>query len=348
MYQLKINNVILVLLLALQIISCQEKKLLTPIYNVEISHPENKYDVTPIFDKITTIEGNDAHLPFGSTSGNWGDSGSMFSKQAGTPSGVDIIYFSRYEDVFYHLKVDLPKEQIKEMVRRAYLNDENDGCDELQEFVYTDQEYCDGYYDLGDLVFGFAPKGMVVVWLRFGYIQKEIGRFQAEVIKDDTKYADKLFAKLSVTRQEMKERRLIPDASPQLWDNYRKRYSWAPFIHSENKGFRLFNIQTEYYNGERNILLRPRVQNPKIEELAIPKMIQFLWETGKGESFEGRAFFNWEKTNEAFKQAGKNFKLEFKIAPDNDSFEIVLNGQKFKADSLRLYKSERKFKESYK
>ncbi len=331
-----------------QLINCQEKKTLMPIYNVEISHPENRYLIEPVLDKIITLEGKDAHLPYGSSSGNWGDSGKMFTKQSGTPIGVDIVYYSGYEDTFYNLKIDFPKDQMKEMVRRAYLNDENDDCEDLQEFVYTDQEYCDGYNDLGDLVFGFAPKGMVVVWLRFGYIQKEIGRFQAEVIKDDKKYEEKLFASWSMNRQEVKARDFDPDASPQLWDNYRKRYSWAPFIHSENKGFRLFNIQTEYYNGERNILLRPRVQNPKFEELAIPKMIQFLWETGKGESFEGRAFFNWEKTNEAFTKAGKDFKLEFKIAPDNDSFEIVLNGQKFKADSLRLYKSERKFKESYK
>lgn len=331
-----------------QLISCQEKKSLMPIYNVEISHPDNQYDVTPIFDKITTIEGKEAHLPFGSTSGNWGDSGKMFTKQAGTPIGVDIIYFSRYENIFYHLKVDFPKDQMKEMVRRAYLNDEDDDCEDLQEFVYIDKQYCEGYDDLGDLVFGFAPKGMVVIWLRFGYIQKEIGRFQAEVIKDDKKYADKLFAKLSVTRQEMKERRLIPDASPQLWDNYRKRYSWAPLIHSENRGFRLFNIQTEYYNGERNIMLRPRVENPKAEELSIPKMIQFLWETGKDEGYEGRAFFNWEKTNEAFKQTGKDFKLEIKIAPDNDSFEVFINDQPFSVDSIRVYKSGRKFKGSYK
>lgn len=80
---------------------------------------------------------------------------------------------------------------------------------------------------------------------------------------------------------------------------------------------------------------------------AIPKEISFFWETGKGEAFEGRAFFNWEKTNEAFKTAGKDFKLEFKITPDNSAFEILVNGQPFKTDSLRLYRSERKFKGSY-
>lgn len=41
------------------------------------------------------------------------------------------------------------------------------------------------YYKFGTLVFGFAPKGMVVVWLKFGYVSVQLGEFQAEVVKDD-------------------------------------------------------------------------------------------------------------------------------------------------------------------
>lgn len=341
-------NIIILICSAFHLLSCQEKTPFMPIYNIEISHPENELNITPIIDKIITAEGKDAHLPFGSSSGNWGDSGKMFTKQSGTPIGADIIYFSRYEDCFYHLQAKFPVETMKEMVRRVYLNDEVVDCSVTKEFVYADQDYCDGYYGLGDLVFGFAPKGMVVVWLRFGYIQKEIGRYQAEVVTDDKEYEKKLFSRLSITREKMRENRFLPEASPELWDNYRIRYSWAPLITSKNKAFRLFNIQTEYYNGERNIILRPRVQTPEIEELSVPKMIQFLWETGKGEAYEGKAFFSWEKTNEAFKAADKNFKLEFKIAPDNESFAVFINGRPFKPDSLRIYRSERKFKDSYK
>lgn len=331
-----------------QLLSCQEKKEIMLTYNVEISHPENKYLIEPIEDKIITLEGNFAHLPYGSSAGNWGDSGKTFTKQKGTPIGVDIVYFSVYEDVFYHLKADFPVEKMKEMTRRAYANDEDDDCDQLKEFVYTDKEYCDSYKRLGDLVFGFAPKGMVVVWLRFGYIQKEIGKFQAVVIKDDKKYEEKLFASWSMNRKQVREAEFIKDASPKTWENYGKRYHWATSVSSDNKRFRLFNIQIEYYNGERNVLLRPRVENIKTEELAVPKMIQFWWETGKGEAFEGRAFFNWEKTNETFSKAGNSIKIVFKINTDNNHFDVLVNDQPFQPDSVRLYKSERKFKESYK
>lgn len=48
------------------------------------------------------------------------------------------------------------------------------------------------------------------------------------------------------------------------------------------------------------------------------------------------------------KMLKKNFKMNIKIAPDNNNLEIFLNTQPFKADSVRIYKSEKKFKESYK
>lgn len=76
----------------------ETKKL--PEFQVEISHPYNKLDVTPIQDKIFTLEGNGAGLPYGSSSGEWGYSGKGWTEQHGTPIGADIIYFSRYEDTF--------------------------------------------------------------------------------------------------------------------------------------------------------------------------------------------------------------------------------------------------------
>ncbi|GAA5098655.1 hypothetical protein GCM10023210_35060 [Chryseobacterium ginsengisoli] len=339
-----------------QLISCQQSKKQSmseketvPVYNVEISHPDNKYLITPVEDKIFTFEGNDSSLPYGSSSGNWGDSGKTFTERRGTPKGADIVYFSRYEDTFYHLKTDFPEKEVKDFIRRAYADEEDNDCGILKEFVYTDQEnYCGAYKKLGDLVFGFAPKGMVVVWLRFGYVQIELGKFQAEVVKDDKKYAEKLFSKISQTREDIKKDLFIANASPLVWEKYRTRYQWAPTIHSENKGFKLFNIQAEYYNGEREVMLRPWVEKPVMKERALPKEITFFWETGKGEAFEGRAFFNWAETDDQFENAGENFPLELKIAPDNKSFEVLLLGHPIKIDSTRVYTSNFTFKDSYK
>ena len=121
-------KILILITIAFQMLTCQEKKPFMPIYNIEVSHPDNKYEIEPVEDKIITLEGNTAHLPYGGSSGNWGDSGKMFTKQSGTPTGADIIYYAGYEDVFYHLKADFPLEKLKEMVRRAYLNDEHDDC----------------------------------------------------------------------------------------------------------------------------------------------------------------------------------------------------------------------------
>lgn len=345
----------------LQLMNCQDMKkkddMPMPTYDVQISHPWNNYLITPVEDKIKTLEGVPAGLPYGSSSGTWGDSGKGFTEQSGTPVGADIVYFSRYEDTFYHLKADFPKDKVTELVDRAYANNESDSSDEpMKEFINIKQEsdYYEkynqagmAYYKFGTLVFGFAPKGMVVVWLKFGYVSVQLGEFQAEVVKDDKKYADKLFSKISQTREEIKKNMFIPDASPKEWKNYQKRYLWTPYITSENKGFRLFKIQSEYYNGEREIMLRPWVMKPPMKERAVPKEITFFWETGKGQAYEGRVFLNWENANELLEKAGKDFKLNIKVAPDNSNMEIMVNEQKIPVDSTRIYQSDLTFKESY-
>ena len=354
-------KIFIFLLGMLQLTNCQDMKkndMPLPTYNVQISHPDNQYLITPVEDQIITLENVPSHLPYGSSSGTWGDSGKGFTEQSGTPIGADIVYFSRYEDTFYHLKVEFPKDKVKDLVQRAYATNESQSSDEpLKEFINRrDQpDYYEKYNKLGmaydkftDLIFGFAPKGMVVVWLRFGYTQIELGEFKAEVVKDDKKYADKLFSKISQTRDEIKKKMFIPDASPLMWDKYRTRYKWTPTVSSANKGFRLFNVLTEYYNGEREAMLRPWVENPPMKERALPREITFFWETGKGEAFEGRAFFNWAETDDQFENAGENFKLELKIAPDNKSFEVLLMGYPIKIDSTRIYPSNFTFKDSYK
>ncbi len=349
---LKIQNSILFLLLTLQIISCQEKDK-TPEFHIEISHPNNDLNITPVQDKIFTLEGQDAHLPYGSTSGEWGYSASGWTEQFGTPIGADIIYFSRYEDTFYHLKANFSEDQIKDYMERAYAQtgSTTDDKEPLQEFKKLGRyekfsSATNPYNSFSDLVFGFAPKGMVVVWLNFGKVRIELDRFQAEVIKDDQELEEKFFSKLSVTREEMRKIRFL-DISPQLWENYRTKYMYKPVIMSTNKNLRLFEMNFRYYNAEQESMFRPWINNIAAKSRAIPKELSFIWETGKDQQFVGRAYFSWEKTNEAFKKAGNNSRLEFRIAPDNSNFEIFLNNEPLKADSTRIFKTEVEYRDSY-
>ena len=107
------------------------------------------------------------------------------------------MYYANYEDTFYHLDVDFPVEKMKEMVRRAYaMNYVSVPPSSLQEYIVTNKNlsfdsYNNPYDGFSDLVFGFAPKGMVVVWLWYGITAVEVGRYQAQIIKDDKELEQK-------------------------------------------------------------------------------------------------------------------------------------------------------------
>ncbi|WP_435524287.1 DUF2931 family protein [Chryseobacterium indoltheticum] len=163
-----------------------------------------------------------------------GDSGKGWTEQHGTPIGADIIYFSDYENKVYHLDVDFPIEKIKDYMERAYPEEEDFGAEtKPYKRLGRNYEYTAGkqpYSSFATLVFGFAPKGMVVVWLRYTYFsQIELGRYQAEevndqqtIIKARKKYIDDFRTTEENFNQVIKES-YIPDASPALWDNYRTK-----------------------------------------------------------------------------------------------------------------------------
>jgi len=91
------------------------------------------------------------------------------------------------------------------------------------------------------------------------------------------------------------------------------------------------------------------VVHPKVEKRAVPSLITFFWETGKGEKFEGRAFFDWKKTNELFKSVDDgNNEIQIKIEANNSDFEVLINNQPLEMVNKRVFKTDREFKESYK
>ena len=314
-----------------------------PMYYVEICHPSNEYQVTPIRDSIITLEGRRASLPYGSTSGRWGDSGAMFTEQYGTPIGADIVYYATYEDKFYHLKVEFPVEKMKDLVSRAYaISYVRSHKEPLKPYIVTDERmvfsaYENPYSSMTHLVFGFAPKGMVVVWIGYsGGARIEIGRFQAEEVEDDEKYEEERFEYWNMSREKMRNKRYLPNASPEEWENYRNKYEWRPVFSSDNDTFFMLKSSTRYYNGEREYLLQPYILKAEYIKRAIPKEIQFFWRVG-GAQYEGRVFFKWEKMNKIFKEKGKTKNdIRFHINKDN-KMEVFLNDEPLEVESIRVY-----------
>ncbi|MGN7812824.1 DUF2931 family protein, partial [Flavobacterium sp. 22659] len=95
--------------------------------------------------------------------------------------------------------------------------------------------------------------------------------------------------------------------------------------------------------------LRPWLLENKMKERALPQVMQFFWETGKNEKFEGRIFFNQKELFERFKNISGDNEIQIKIAEDNRSIEVFLNNQILKVDSIRIYPNDYKiYNESYK
>lgn len=360
-------KVIIILISIFQLSNCQEmkNKKIVPSYVVQLSHSSNEHSVGTVQDSIITLEGEPAYFPFIHSSGNWGSSGKGSSYESGTPIGVDAVYYAETENAFYHLKVEFPRDKVIDWVQRAYAIDEPKSSEVKLTTRYInrkdepdfDRKYNDmitAYQNMTDLIFGFAPKGYVVVWLGYGPTQIELGAYQAELVTDEKKikeYEKMYQRKYNISAShfdELAKRFYLPNQSSEKWKRYRSRHLWYPKMISNHKGFRAFRMDIDYYNGERETILRPWIKQVPMEARAIPREISFFWETGKGEAYEGRAFFDWEKTHEFFKNSGKQFCLEFRIDPDNNGFQLLINNQILKADSLRIYSSDLTFQDSYK
>ena len=359
----KWTKIIVCFLALIQITSCQMKNEKIPEWTAEMCHPTNKYSVDMVKDEIFTLEGIHAGMPYGSSSGSWGDSGAMWTEQHGTPIGADLTYYAGYDNSFYRLKIDFPVEKMKDLTQRYYayreLKDKT-----VAEYKYRedfDLRYIIGndafesYHPFLGLIFGFAPKGMVVVWVNYGLTKIEIGRYQAKVITDHNELESAKKTYLDIWRfsakrfDELAKDFYVPNANCALWDMYRLRYHWKPVFTSENPKFRLFKLNTEYYNGEIDQMLRPWLLENKMRDRALPSVFQFFWETGRDEKFEGRIFFNQNEIFNRFKELKGENEIQLKVANDNRSIEVLVNDQKLEVDSVRIYRnSKNDYNESYK
>ena len=274
----------------------------------------------------------------------------MFTEQYGTPIGVDIIYYATYEDKFYHLKAEFPVEKMKDLVSRAYaISYVRSHKEPLKPYIVTDERmvfsaYENPYSSMTHLVFGFAPKGMVVVWIGYGGGARiEIGRFQAEEVEDEEKYEEERFEYWNMSREKMRNKLYLPNASPEEWENYRNKYEWRPVFSSDNDSFFILEYGSHYYNGEREYLLQPYILKAEYIKRAIPNEIDLFWRVG-GAQYEGRVFFKWDKMDKILKEKGKTKNdIRFHINKDN-KIEVFLNDEPLEVESIRGYgDSEIKF-----
>ena len=184
---------------------------------------------------------------------------------------------------------------------------------------------------------------MVVVWIGYdGGARIEIGKFQAEEVEDEEKYEEERFEYWNMSREKMRSKLYLPNASPEEWENYRNKYEWRPVFSSDNDTFFMLKSSTRYYNGEREYLLQPYILKAEYIKRAIPNEIQLFWRVG-GAQYEGRVFFKWDKMDKILKEKGKTKNdIRFHINRDN-KIEVFLNDEPLEVESTRVYKSNLNF-----
>ena len=254
---------------------------------------------------------------------------------------------------------------MQDMANRLYPTRDKHSKNLIKEFIYESEyrdiiiknDLDDSYEPFTTLTFGFAPQGMLVVWMCYSFAnQIEIGRFQAQEVIDEKKIAE--YRKSYMSKYRIGENRYdvakvelnIPNVSCKKWDDYRIKYNWNYEVTSDNKNFKLFQFQTEYFNGENETMFRPLVQNPVKKKRAVPEIINIYFETSAKERYIARAYFDWDKMNELLKNAGENATLQFHVNEHSYDVQVKLNNQIVKPDSaIRVYpESHMRYRESYK
>lgn len=328
-------------------------------YNVEITHPYSELRVEFVSDTIFTVEGRLAHIPYGGTSSDWGNSNVFFTEQYGTPKQVKIIYYSLYEDLFYDLDIDLPVERMKDLMDRVYaINESTHNNSEMKEFIrlseYPNYEeefnrYNHSYSAVSDFVLGFSPKGIVTIWLRYTKVQKLIGQYKASPIEKDEKVAEEFFSQMAVGRKEGKELFYLNEEIPDIWSDYLYSSKWKIEPNVANEHLRVLEIDISYFNKEYERLLRQWLLEDKIKERGIPKNIIVTWESAKDEGYYASIFYDWETTLSTFKKSerieDKSFK--FSIGEDNKTIKTYLGNQEVTYDSIQIFKSDQLYRDSY-
>jgi DUF2931 family protein len=223
------------------------------------------------------------------------------------------------------------------------------------------------------ITIGFAPGGVVVVWLQGGG-QKivEIGRYQGnkvvispkeiasldshERLLFDPADRERTLKNPKIIAPEVQETNKNKPIPYGLWDSYRIKYSWKPTFVFVREGKMFDDVSFTLFNGERETLLDEEFIQNEYQERAIPKVLSFAWWDKNGQGYAGYFLFDEKEIFNAFKELHKKnpearIDLEIKINPGSIYLGATLkngiNAIPLKKSNTEVYES-RSLTEKYK
>jgi hypothetical protein len=353
---IKTHLYVLALLLALTS-ACQNKKE-TEKMNIE------KFDYQPTIScpvgfpvdvyrgSLESQDGGFEPLNLGTHGGPWGATGrSMSSGVKGVPNKLNLIWVSYAEDTFYSIDCEIDYNKMVEKFKEGY--------QDSAFFFNKKGEYKKESYNY--IVVGFAPGGVVVVWLAGSGKEVEIGRYQGvKIVVAQDEIAtldnhDRLIFQKDYRKETMLNKMIVPlevqEANKNkpipfgLWDTYRERYTWRPtFMQAafNDSTMSVCKSRITMFNGEFEEQFDKSLIKNEFTKRAIPKREVMSWKDKEGQVYSGTMDFDEQEIFDAFKEIYKDNKdaeaeLEFRINIPNTFITVML---KNKDKEVRLPKTK--------
>lgn len=281
-----IKKISILFLFVITISSCMEKKY---EWSADISAPREY----PIEVYTGAVGGYFFSQIGGFRNAGWGNAGSVNSIKAPLPDRLDMTWLSYVDNKFYTGEWKLPIEKIQQLFDEGF-------------YAKTGEEAEIEPYQFINI--GFAPKGIVIVWVAGIGRQVEIARFQADetiidakLITEDEKY---MFRKdysqhrlenshviSKDVREQIKQYGYPP---PEVYEQYREKYDWIPKVILP-EGSKITSLYIKMCNGE----IEDSFDKPiDLKNRAVPYEFEIYWSVGSGkkeQEFVSRITFTHDK-----------------------------------------------------
>ncbi|PIF46651.1 Protein of unknown function (DUF2931) [Chryseobacterium sp. 52] len=290
-------------------ISCQKKKehqktkAMTKYEWLDATSAPLGYPVDVYRGGLESSDGEFTSLYSGTTAGSWGEANrGMNNGEKSIPNHLHVIWVSYAEKIFYEADTDIDYEKMIALFRNGYYTP-SDGDDPNPRKENYNQ-----------IIVGFAPGGVVVVWLSGGGRQVEIGRYEGKKITIpkseidalspgpqknmfDPGYQSKIMHEFGIVPEEVakaNEGKPIPYG---LWDSYRTEYNWTLVTELPND-LKNKDVGIYAYNGNREELFGETLvqKYPKI----IPDNVK--WNTPQKRTIPGKVDFSWVDENRYYSE----------------------------------------------
>ena len=295
---------------------------------------------------ITNYKGLNGKLSSGEL--GWGSDGGGTGGGNFVPTHLSCTWLSYAENVFYNIDCVIDHDKMLKLFQEGYPD---------SMWFLNDGRRVKSYYN--SIITGFAPGGVVVIWLSGAGKQLEIGRYKGIVVEMnpnekeleemgypvrnlfDLKYRKFIMTNAAVVPAEVQKANQGKPIPYGLWDTYRNRYSWRPIFELQDNGV-FGTAYFEMINGEKDELFDVSLQENKFTKRAIPKLINMGWVNKTKKEYAAEIVFDEQEVKDAFDAIYRDNKeleaeLVFTVNQANNFVTVILVNNEVK---IRLPKTK--------